>query len=252
MNQSQDYGQMDFNLPHDVVPLPSKGLFYKNKKKSIKVGYLTAQDENLLMSNNMNNENIINQLLRTKIFEPDLKIDDLLPGDVEAILLFLRNTAFGTKYDVSTFDSKSGERFQTSIDLSELNIKNTDELPNSNGFFTTTLPVNGDSVELRLLTFGEENQIEKEMSLYPKTVVAPTVTKKLESHIVSINGNNDRNYITTYIASMPIADSKHIRKYLRTVEPKLDLTKKVTTPSGDEVDVTVTFGVEFFRPFFGL
>jgi hypothetical protein len=31
------YGQMDFNLPHDVVTLPSGGLFYKSKKKSVKV-----------------------------------------------------------------------------------------------------------------------------------------------------------------------------------------------------------------------
>ena len=42
MTNEREYGQMNFNLPHDVVPLPSQGLFYKNKKKSIKVGYLTA------------------------------------------------------------------------------------------------------------------------------------------------------------------------------------------------------------------
>lgn len=246
-----DYGQINGNLPHDVVPLPSQGIFYKNNKKSIKVGYLTAQDENLLMSNNMNNENIINQLLRTKIFEPDLKIDDLLPGDVEAVLLFLRNTAFGTKYDVSGFD-KNGERFQTSIDLSELNIKKTEEQPTEKGHFMTKLPISGDEIELRLLTFGEENQIEKEMSLYPKSMIAPSVTKKLEMNTVSINGNDDRNFIVQYISTMPIADSKHIRKFLRSVEPKLDLTKKITAPSGEEIDVTVNFGVEFFRPFFGL
>jgi len=47
MENEIQYGQMNFNLPHDVVPLPSQGLFYANKKKSVKVGYLTAQDENL-------------------------------------------------------------------------------------------------------------------------------------------------------------------------------------------------------------
>ena len=30
-----DAGTQNFNLPHDVVSLPSKGLFYKSKKKSI-------------------------------------------------------------------------------------------------------------------------------------------------------------------------------------------------------------------------
>ena len=29
---SRQYAQQDFNLPHDVVELPSRGKFYKNKK----------------------------------------------------------------------------------------------------------------------------------------------------------------------------------------------------------------------------
>ena len=41
-------GQAEFNLPHDIIQLPSQGIFYKSKKKSIKVGYLTASDENIL------------------------------------------------------------------------------------------------------------------------------------------------------------------------------------------------------------
>ena len=44
---TNEIGQMNFNLPHDVVMLPSRGKFYKSKKKSVKVGYLTASDENI-------------------------------------------------------------------------------------------------------------------------------------------------------------------------------------------------------------
>ena len=50
---TQNYGQQNFTLPHDVVQLPSKGTFYKNKKSSIKVGYLTASDENILLAQNV-------------------------------------------------------------------------------------------------------------------------------------------------------------------------------------------------------
>ena len=32
------------------------------------------------------------QLLRSKIYEPDVRPDDLLNQDIESILLFLRNT----------------------------------------------------------------------------------------------------------------------------------------------------------------
>ena len=91
-NQSKDYGQENFTLPHDVVQLPSQGVFYKNKKKAIKVGYLTASDENILMGGA---NDLTMALLRAKIYEPDIKVEDLIEGDVEAILIFLRNTAFG-------------------------------------------------------------------------------------------------------------------------------------------------------------
>ena len=45
---AEQAGQMNFTLPHDVVTLPSGGVFYKTKKKSVKIGYLTAADENTL------------------------------------------------------------------------------------------------------------------------------------------------------------------------------------------------------------
>ena len=32
--QTRNYAQSNLTLPHDIVPLPSEGVFYKNKKKS--------------------------------------------------------------------------------------------------------------------------------------------------------------------------------------------------------------------------
>src|SRR6056300_578593 len=112
MDQAQQYGQINMNLPHDVVPLPSGGLFYKNKKKALKVGYLTAQDENILISTT-NNKNIIQTLLRSKIYETDIHVDDLLESDVEAIMIFLRNTAFGPEYIFNLLDPKTNKKFES-------------------------------------------------------------------------------------------------------------------------------------------
>lgn len=251
-NNEIKYGQMDFNLPHDVVPLPSQGIFYKNKKKSVKVGYLTAQDENLLTSPNMDPTQIISSLLRSKIYEPEFKIDEMLAGDVEAILLFLRNTAFGTDYSLRVVDPITMKPFDVTLDLGELNIKTSNVIPDTNGHVETQLPVSGDNVKLRFLTYGEENSLDSEMEKYPKGTIAPVVTKKLESQIISINGNSDRMFITQYIQTMPIKDSKHIRRFLMESEPSLDLKKTVKAPSGEDVDVNINFGVEFFRPFFGI
>ena len=116
-------GQMDFNLPHDVVELPSRGVFYKSKKKSLKVGYLTANDENILANARKNGgQNIIQSLLRSKIYETEIKPEELLSGDVEAILIFLRNTSFGPEYTFEVSDD-DGKKFETNVTIDELNIR---------------------------------------------------------------------------------------------------------------------------------
>lgn len=245
------YGQMNFSLPHDVVPLPTGGIFYKNKKKSIKVGYLTASDENILLNATTNNkEGVVLQLMRSKIYETDLRPEELLTGDVEAILIFLRNTAFGTNYDVTLTDPQTQKRFNVTILLDELNIKKTEVKPNEEGFFVVRLPKSGNEVKIKPLSLGDTLEIEKMIESYPSNRVAPKVTWKLNKQIVSIDGNTDRGTIAQYIETMPIMDSKFIRNFLYENEPRLDLQKEVTAPSGEKVIVDIAFGVEFFRPFY--
>jgi hypothetical protein len=83
-------------------------------------------------------------------------------------------------------------------------------------------------------------------------MVAPTITKTLEKHIIEIDGNRDREYISSFISRLPIADSKSIRKFIKDCEPSLDLKKTVIAPSGEKVTFEVAFGVDFFRPFFSI
>jgi hypothetical protein len=240
----------NFNLPHDVVILPTGGIFYKSKKKSIKVGYLTATDENYLMSGLGSRDNIVMTLLRNKIYEHDLRPDELLDEDIQAILLFLRNTAFGPEYTVISEDPKTGKQFESNINLGELNIKKGQILPNEDGTFTTKLPVTGSMVKLKPISFGELFEIEKIIENYPKGRVAPKVTMKLQRHIVELDGNNDLGNISMFVEKLPIGDSKYIRKFLKDNVPSLDLNKQILAPSGEKVDVDIVFGVEFFRPFF--
>ena len=42
------------------------------------------------------------------------------------------------------------------------------------------------------------------------------------------------------------------RKTIRENAPELDLNVKVTTPSNEEIGARIAFGVEFFRPFYGI
>jgi hypothetical protein len=250
-----EYGQMDFNLPHDLVPLPSGGVFYPNKKKSVKVGYLTAADENIII--NMDGrktikETVILPLLRNKIYEPDIRPEDLLDGDIEAILLFLRNTSFGPEYTVSINDPATGKPFDATILLDELNIKKCDTLPESDGTFTIVLPRSKATVKLKPLNMRESIEVENILETYPQGRTAPTITVRLNKMIIEVNGSNNKLDISKFIETMPIMDSKYIRKFLYDNEPRLDLTKEVKAPSGERAVVDIAFGVEFFRPFFSL
>tara|TARA_R110000772_G_scaffold193160_2_gene304050 strand:+ start:495 stop:1244 length:750 start_codon:yes stop_codon:yes gene_type:complete len=249
MDTSAQYGQQDFNLPHDVVELPSRGKFYANGKSSIKVGYLTAADENSLLGQR-NPENIIQNLLRAKIYEPNMDINGLLDCDVEAILIFLRNTSFGSKYTFTLRDPKTLKEFETSVTLDELSIKKPTIEPDTKGLFEFKLPKSGKNVKCRLLTIGDTQEISKLEDSYPEGVIIPTVTKRLEKTIIEIDGINDKAQIAQLIQSLPIADSKYIRNTMRDAEPRLELERVFTAPSGEKVTSRITFGAEFFRPFF--
>jgi hypothetical protein len=245
-NQSRDYAQNNFSLPHDVVPLPSQGIFYKNKKKSIKVGYLTANDENILMGGG---NDMTQTLLRSKIYEPDVRIEDLLEGDIESILIFLRNTAFGPEMELNLVDPITKKPFKGTVRLDELNI-NKGQLPSEDGTFITMLPKSQTTVKLKPMTYGEIMEVQKMVESYPQGRTAPKVTWRLNKQIIEINGVEDRSEISKFIDQMPIADSKYIRKFMDENEPRLDLTRTVMAPSGEKLTVNVGFGVDFFRPFF--
>jgi hypothetical protein len=245
-NQAREYGQSNFSLPHDVVPLPTQGFFYKNKKKSLKVGYLTANDENILMAGG---NDMTQVLLRSKVYEPDIRIEDLLEGDVEAILIFLRNTAFGPEMELSLVDPITKKPFKGTVRLDELDVIKGQQ-PSEDGTFVTMLPKSQTTVKLKPMTYGEILEVQKMSESYPQGRTAPKVTWRLNKQIVEINGVTDKSEISKFIDQMPIADSKYIRNFMNENEPRLDLTRTVMAPSGEKLTVNVGFGVDFFRPFF--
>ena len=244
--QSRDYGQENFTLPHDVVLLPSQGIFYKNKKKSLKIGYLTASDENIIMAGA--NDLTLN-LLRAKIYEPDIKVEELIEGDVEAILIFLRNTGFGPEITLNLTDPVTKKPFQSNVLLDQLPVI-SGQKPNDDGTFVITLPKTQSSIKLKPLNYGEIMEISKLADSYPQGRVVPRITWRLQKEIVEVDGSTDKSVISKFVESMPIVDSKHIRKFMNENEPRLDMTKTIMAPSGEKLIVNVGFGVDFFRPFF--
>jgi hypothetical protein len=173
----------------------------------------------------------------------------MLEGDVEAVLIFLRNTGFGPEINLNLIDPSTRKSFQATVPLDELNVING-QIPNEDGSFIIQLPKSQATIKLRPLTYGEVLEISKLEESYPKGRVVPKVTWRLQKEIIEVNGTTDKAEIAKFVEQMPILDSKFIRKFMNDNEPRLDLSRVVITPSGEKMTVNVGFGVDFFRPFF--
>jgi hypothetical protein len=248
-----DEYKIDPTIAYDVVELPSRGIHYPSKKKSVRVAYLTAADENILSAPNLiANNGVIIELLRRKVLDKDLQVDDIVDEDRQAILIFLRNTGFGSTYNLTTTDSKTQEQFTVEIDLSELKMKDFNLKEDSNGEYQYYMEKSKVDVTFKFLTQKQEKEIEDIKESWNGNGVAPIVTKQLEFMIKSVAGNKDQMNIRNFVENMPIKDSQEFRKFIKENKPGLDLTQTVTTPSGDIVQIDIGFGVEFFRPFYGI
>lgn len=244
---------IDPSTAYDVVELPSQGIYYTNRKKSLRIGYLTASDENILSSPSLlANNKVIEEILKRKILDKDFNIDELVEEDQQSILIFLRNTAFGSKYTISVNDPKTSEPFTFEIDLSTLKVKDFKLKEDANGEFSYYLEKSKESLTFNFITKSQITELETMKDTWNGVGVVPIVTKRMEMMIKSIGGNRDQLYIRNYILSMPIKDSQDFRKFVAENKPGLDLTQTVTTPSKETIQVEIGFGVEFFRPFYGL
>lgn len=155
-------GDYDPTAAFDVIPLPSKGEGYKDKIAKMSVAYLTAYDENMIVSPNLYRDNLIlDYILQEKILSKEIDPMDLLEGDREAIILFLRASGYGNEYPITATDDVTGKEFNTTVDLSQLKYKEFKLKGDSNGWFSFTLPVSKKEVKFRFPTHRDNVILEK-------------------------------------------------------------------------------------------
>ncbi len=245
--------RIDPTIAYDVIELPSKGIYYPNNKKTVRVSYLTAVDENILSSPNLvSSGTVIDELLKRKILDRDVPVEDIVEEDRQAILIFLRNSAFGSEYKITTTDPKTNNSFEVIIDLSTLNVKPFNLIPDSNGEYNYYMEKSKLNITFKFLTVKQEDELDNLSKSWNGNGVAPLRTKELEMIIKSVDGNRDMMNIHNFVDRLPIKDSQDFRRFIKDNKPGLDLTQNITTPSGEMIQVNIGFGVEFFRPFYGI
>tara|TARA_R110000744_G_scaffold153109_1_gene267451 strand:+ start:51 stop:836 length:786 start_codon:yes stop_codon:yes gene_type:complete len=257
MEQTQQ-PKPEFQFPTEEVTLPSKGLLYPEgsplRSGKITMKYMTAKEEDILTNQNyIKNGTVIDKLLQSLIVDTT-KIEDLLIGDKNAILVAARILGYGQEYTFKYPHPETGENEEVTIDLTEADDKVIDESKMIEGKneFEFELPTSKILLTFKLLTQADDKKIEAELKGLKKINknASPELTTRLKHIIQSVNGDRTVKSIRDFIDNSFLArDARAFRAYLDTIMPDIDLSFDLTFDDGTVIeDVTIPIGVGFFWP----
>ena len=243
------------NFPTEEVNLPSRGYFYPKDNPlasgKVEMKYMTAREEDILTSPNLLRQGTaVEKLLESLIVDKTIKLDDLLIGDKNALIVAARILAYTKTYKFLT-SREDGSEATATVDLTTLNDKeiNFKKLTKNVNQFPFKLPNSEREVVLRMLTHKDENDLTKEAESLKKVQMATNMTSRMKRMIVSIDGNSERaaiiNFVDTELLSV---DALEIRRYLASITPDVNMMTTATYADGTEGEVAVTITAQFFWP----
>ena len=242
----------DYKFPTEMVDLPSKGYFYFDghplSSGKVEIKYMTAKEEDILTSQNLIQQGIvIDKLLESLIVDKSIKLDDMLIGDKNAIMVAARILGYGKEYEF-TYDGE-----EKSVDLSELEPVKLDfsKLTRGKNEFEFTLPTSERVITFKLLTGSDEKKIDTEVKAREKISKTQTsiLTTRLKHMILSVDGKVEKSYINNFIDNEFLSrDSLAFRNYLSEITPDIDMTTKIVDSDGEETEVVIPITVRFFWP----
>lgn len=219
----------EFAIPTEEIELPSLGVFYPNGKKSVKVKYLTADEDDVLFSPELiKSGKVLDALLQIVVMDKDLNPDDMIVGDRNTILIHMRRNGLGEEYEPGKMTCPScGEQYNPVVDLSKLKTKNLEHKPDANGEYDFLLPIMKKNIKFRFLNGRDEARISKATQTTKKGgnnnyKVSKAVTERYRLQIKEVEGNRDPLYISRFISAMPMKDSLVFREYVKLISPGID------------------------------
>ena len=246
----------EYKFPTEVVDLPSKGLLYPKdnplSKGSVELKYMTAKEEDILTSINLIRKGIvIDKVLESLIVDKKVKVDDLLIGDKNALMIAARILGYGKEYNFTVYD-EDGEQTTAKVDLTTLNDKEIDTKDLTQGVneFQFKLPNSKRDANLRLLTHQDEKELEIEAERLKKVGgITQAMTSRMKRVIVSVDGKSERAHINNFVDKELLSvDALAIRKFINSVNPDVHMTTTATFEDGTEQEVAVEITAQFFWP----
>jgi len=262
---NQEQTVFTFTTPTEFVELPSGGRFYDedhplHDQETIEIKFMTAKEEDILTSPALLKKGLaIDRLLESVVVDKKLNLDSLLIGDKNALLIATRVTGYGNEYttNITCPACLSVSRHQFDLDTvaqhpGGLTTADSEFVSESDHgtFFITGLTRTQAKVEVRLLRGHDEKATRSRLKKKKKHNIS--VSKYLEhlsSFIVSVNDNNDSDYILSFLENLPAMDSRHLRTVYATLVPNVDLKQEFDCePCGAITELEVPLNAEFFWP----
>jgi hypothetical protein len=246
----------EYKFPTEVVNLPSKGKLYpKNhplSKGEIELKYMTAKEEDILTSINLIRKGIvIDKVLESLIIDRKIKVDDLLIGDKNALMISARILGYGKEYEVKATCAECNETGDLKVDCTLLkDIEVADDVKENK--FSMNLPATKVVIEFKLLNSAEERMVDKEVEAMKKIQpdVDYTNSFRFKKMILSVDGETTRSVINDFVDNKFLAlDSLEFRRHLNKITPGVDMNYEYICSSCDHIqEVMVPLGTGFFWP----
>ena len=246
----------EYKFPTEVVNLPSKGKLYPKdnplSKGEVELKYMTAKEEDILTSINLIRKGIvIDKVIESLIVDKKIKIDDLLIGDKNALMISARILGYGKEYVVKANCGECGETGDLKVDCTLLkDIEVSDDVKENK--FSMKLPATKVEIEFKLLNSAEEILVEKDVEAMQKVHpdIDYTNTFRFKKMIVSIDGDTTQSVINDFVDNKFLAlDSLEFRKHLNKITPGVDMSYPYTCPHCSHTqEVVVPLGTGFFWP----
>jgi hypothetical protein len=249
MNEKQ------YDFPTEVLDLPSEGKVYpKDNPLSsgrITIKLMTAKEEDILSSTNLIKKGVVLDKLFESIIVDSVNPKDIIIGDKNAILLATRVLGYGPEYGFSFYSSKKGDYVNVNMDLTQVKTKDVDlSLFNNKNEFEYITPHGKNKIVFKILTHGDENDIDKEVEALKKLNkdLSSDITTRLRYMIKSVDGNSEVGHITRFVNNMRALDSRAFRQHVKEISPDMDMTYTHTHEDGEVEEAPITLGVSFFWP----
>ena len=232
--------------------LPSNGLFGGPKEITLRA-MTTKEEKIMLMSKDFS---VFENIVKSCCVEPkDLDIGLLHQNDIMYLTYALRQITFGDEYSQESICPECGYKQQIDVNISEMEVNYLDT-DNIEEKLTVTLPINKDTLTLKLLSNGDVNRLDKLVKVKNskgklQDPESYRFTLGLMELITTRNGEEfkDIEEKRNYVDNLHLQDLVTIQNCVSKIEFGLDNTIiRTCQKCGEEIKLNGIICPEFFRP----